>query len=432
MRQITRRQALSEVLVAAAALGGVHRASTASGRSRSSFDKLRIAGIGVGNRGFDNLLALAEEEIVALCDVDQRYLDKARQQFPQARTARDYRQLFSDTRLDAVVISTPDHTHAHPAQLALERGWHVYCEKPLAHRIASVRQMATAAADSSAITQFGNQHRARPGYQRAIAWLRSGQLGPIREIHAWTDRPIWPQGQQRPDDMPPVPEYLDWNLWLGPADERPYHPAYHPLQWRGWWQFGSCALGDMGPHLLDPVMAGLDLALPERIEPVDQQGGTVESGPLASVLRFAFPQTPKGPGPVLHWYDGGNQPAAEIAKARRLPANGCVVIGDRARVFIPEMGGAPRWLSDHQPPKQSAGEDDERPSHHVEWVRACKSGGGTSSPFAFGARLTELCLLGNVALQLGRAFTWDAAAMQAPDAPEATPLLSAASRPGWE
>ncbi len=395
---------------------------------------LRIAAIGVGNRGFDNLLAVATENIVALCDVDTRYLKQASDRFPDAEVFCDYRELFQRAELDAVVISTPDHSHALPIRLALERNLHVYCEKPLVHNLRELALIEQLTQQTTAATQMGNHHHASGGYQQAVRWLREGRLGRVSSVHCWTNRPLWPQGRETPKDQPPVPDYLEWDLWLGPAADRPYHPAYHPLTWRGWWDFGTGAIGDMLPHLLDPVFAGLELGLPQTIE-AETSGVRPHSAPEWSRVRFTFPTAKDAAPLIVHWYDGGQQPEAELAGARRLPANGCLVIGEQARLFIPERGGRPLLLApdgkriETQRPRDVP---DAHTAHHREWLEAARGGEPTRSPFSYGAQLTSLALLGNLAIRSGRTIDWDASRHAPRSCPEAEPYLGRSYRDGWQ
>ncbi|MCA9204074.1 MAG: Gfo/Idh/MocA family oxidoreductase, partial [Planctomycetales bacterium] len=348
------------------------------------------------------------------------------------------------------VISTPDHTHAPIALAALRRGLHVYCEKPLAHSVAELRSMSAAATERpSLVTQMGNQHHASDGYRRAVEWIRSGRLGEVREVHVWSSRPIWPQGIDRPADAPPVPESLHWDLWLGPAPERPYHPAYHPMRWRGWWDFANGAIGDMGPHLIDAVQWGLNLPSPVRIE-AESSPVNDETAPLWSIVRFDFemPSTEASDGEPaaadanppstvrelsLTWYDGGKQPPAEVTGVARPPAQGALVIGSDAKLFIPELGRqpivVPRQKGERiEPPEPSL----PRPASHMdEWLTACKQGRSTSSDFAYGRQLSELCLLGAIATRVGQPLTWSTTDGHFTNNPAANKLLKREYRDGW-
>ena len=388
--------------------------------------------IGVGNQGASNLEKFAQEKIVALCDVDSRYLAKAKARHPNAAVYRDFRLMLARDDLDAVVVSTPDHTHAPAAVTAMRRGLHVYCEKPLAHSVHETRVMSQLAQEMDLATQMGNQHHAGAGFRGTIELVQSGAIGQVRQVHCWTNRPLWPQGIDRPEAAEPVPDHLDWDLWLGPAPERPYHRGYHPFDWRGWWDFGTGALGDLGPHTLDAVFGALDLEYPTLITP-DSSPVNDETGPKWSVLRFEFPQRGGLPPVTVTWYDGGKTPPAELAHVETLPPGGALLIGEHATVYLPENGQAPVVI-----PKsiQEAFKRPEpfmpvSPGHHAEWVLACKTGSPTGSSFAAAARLTETCLLGNVALRVGMPVDWDSGKMESIEAPEANKFLARTYREGW-
>ncbi|MBP86048.1 MAG: hypothetical protein CMJ64_04920 [Planctomycetaceae bacterium] len=405
--QPTRRQVLQATVVSTAAAALPARVGSCEEAPPRS-DKLNIGVIGVGNRGASNLAAIKAENVAALCDVDSRYLHTMSARYPDAKTYEDFRDLIDQPGLDAVLISTPDHTHFHAAMQAIRRGLHVYCEKPLAHSIWEVREMAKAARESRVVTQTGNQHHGSEGYCRTVEIIRSGALRPIREVHAWTTRPIWPQGLARPDQEDDSPKELNWDLWLGPAPKRPYDAIYHPRGWRGWFDFGCGALGDMGPHLLDPVIWALDLSAPTRIES-EVSGQHEETFPKSSIVRFEFPERGNDPPVLVVWYDGDKQPPESVTGIKRLPANGVFFLGERAKLFTPDYGGRPVVLPNKK------GDEIELPeqsiprtaSHHQEWIEACKGAGQTRSDFSYGARLTEICLLGNLSVRTGKAFEWD-------------------------
>lgn len=427
----TRRQLL-HAAGAATATGLLREHVATADQPRSANDKLNIGVIGVGNRGASNIAEIKSENIVALCDVDRQYLETMAARYPHAKTYADFRELIDEPQLDAVLVSTPDHTHFHAAMLALRRGLHVYCEKPLAHSVWEVRELSKAAAESGVITQTGSQHHASDGYRRAVEIVRSGVLGPISEVHAWTTRPIWPQGVDRPTSSVAAPSHLDWNLWLGPAPARPYDATYHPRSWRGWFDFGCGALGDMGPHLLDPVIWSLDLATPTHIA-AEVSGLHIETFPTASTVRFKFAARGDRPAVELVWYDGDRQPPESVTGIKRLPKNGVMFVGSLARLFAPDYGGRPTVLPNRK------GDEIELPqsspprtlSHHQEWIEACKGSGKTSCDFSYGARLTEICLLGNLAVRTGKAFGWDGDRPRGQNAAAIAPLLRREYREGY-
>jgi predicted dehydrogenase len=392
-------------------------------------EKLNIGVVGVGNHGASNLAAMQGQAVVAVCDVDALYLEQTRQTFSSARHYRDWREMLGHPDLDAVVVSTPDHTHAGCAMGAMRKGLHVYCEKPLAHSIQETRWMEQMARQTGVVTQLGNQHHSSRGYRLAVRWLQAGVLGPIDRIVAWTNRPLWPQGIARPRGGGKVPPRLDWDLWLGPAPARRYHPAYHPLGWRGWWDFGSGVLGDMGPHLLDPVVAGLGLSAPDEVAsrsaPVNRW-----TFPAWSIVRMKFGQVHRQQAAVeLHWHDGGEKPPVELGTGGRLPANGVMLYGQRARMFIPDYGRMPRLLGD---PADLSEDLPDLPGHRQQWIEACHRGSQATCDFRYAARLTEICLLGNISLRSGMLLRWDGDAGRIVNEPSLNQYLGRKPRPGWE
>lgn len=415
-----------------AVCGGVW-SQRARAESISPSEKLNVGLIGAGGRGVDNLAGIAGENVAALCDVDERFLDEAASRYPQARRFRDFRKLLDAGGLDAVIVATPDHTHAVAAVPALRRGLHVYCEKPLAHELRETELMARAAKASKAATQMGIQHHAEAGFRRAVQLLKSGVLGRVREVYAWTSRPFWPQGIGRPQDKPPAPDSLDWDLWLGPAAARPYNGAYHPRTWRGWIDFGGGALGDFLPHILDPVYEGLNLTAPTRIaaesSPVNEQ-----TYPKWSMVTFDFLPRGDAPGVSVHWYDGGKVPPAEVTGVKRLPANGALVIGEHGKLFIPSHGKPPIAMAHEKGERLALPEPPAPPkwTHWREWISACKTGQPTGGDFAYGARLTDVALLGNLALRVGKPIDWDAEKRRVTNIAEANELLSREYRKGWK
>jgi hypothetical protein len=419
------------LLKSAAALGVWSQLGVA--RSASPSEKLNVGVIGVGGRGSDNLAALAGENIAALCDVDEQALGPVAARHPQAKTYRDFRKLIEQAELDAVVVATPNHTHAVAAVAAMERGLDVYCEKPLAQNLRESQQMVDVARQTKRVTQMGNQHHASSGYRRAVQILQSCVLGDVLEVHAWTSRPLWPQGIARPSEKPQIPAGLDWDLWLGPAPKRPYNPAYLPRLWRGWWDFGGGALGDFVPHLVDPIYEGLALGAPYQISP-DSSPVNDETLPEWSIVKFNFPQRGKLPKLTLTWYDGGKQPTIDVTRVKRLPTSGALVIGERGRLFIPEMGKAPLATANASDDTLALPEalPPAKTTHWGEWVAACKTGGATSSDFAYGAGLSDLALLGNLALRVGETIEWDAAARKVTNIAAANEWLGRAPRRGWD
>ena len=423
-----RRFVFSSVSVAGAALV----AGPFLARGRSLNEKLDVGMIGLGGKSPDNLKGMSTENVVALCDVDGHALDKAAAQYPKARTYRDFRKMFEQKGLDAVVVTTPDHIHAVASLTAMKLGKHVYCEKPLTHSIDEARRMKATAREYKVATQMGNSGHSSEAIREVVEWVRARVLGEVREVHCWSDRPIWPQGVTRPTDTPPVPTHLDWDLWLGPAPARPYHPAYHPFKWRGWWDFGTGALGDMGCHIIDAAFWGLDLGAPSAVE-AESSGVNEETAPKWSIVRYEFPARGERPALRFAWYDGGKRPApdlTELPPERPLRDNGSLFIGDKGKLLF-ERGNPLRLTptpKDFQaPPKvipRSVG-------HYAEWIAACKGGAPPGSNFDYAGPLTEMVLLGNVALRMGRKIEWDAETLQVRQAPEAARFIRREYRQGW-
>jgi predicted dehydrogenase len=432
---LTRRNFLS----LSATLGAGIFVAPAYLRSQSPNSKLNIALIGVGGKGNDNYNGLKSENIVALCDVDATALAKGAERSPAARQWRDYRKMFDEQKdFDVAVVSTPDHHHFPATMRALKAGKHVYCEKPLTHSIWEVRQIKEAAAAAKVATQMGNQGNAGENIRLTTEWIQSGAIGPVHEVHSWSDRPIWPQGIERPTGSPPVPENLDWDIWLGAAPERPYNPAYHPFKWRGFWDFGTGALGDMGCHILNWPFTALSLDLPEYVECVVQQGMTKESPPMKALIAYDFAASDKHPALRLYWHDGGLHPADALSDIPldakgKFPQNGTLFVGEKGKLWAeydarPTIVPASRAAEFTKPEKSLP----RSPGHYAEFVAACKGGKPAGSDFvAKAARLTEFVLLGNLAVRGGKKIEWDGATGRAKNAPELDAYIHRAYRAGW-
>lgn len=401
-------------------------------RVPGALERLNIGAIGTGGRGAGDLAAVSGENIVALCDVDTQRLQASAAAHPDVKTFVDYRQLLEQDNLEAVVVATPDHHHASATLRALRRGLHVYCEKPLTHTVEEARLIRDVAAAAGLATQMGTQNHEHPGYLRLIELLQSGAIGDVSEVHVITDRPgrWWPQGVARPQDTPPVPETLNWDLWLGPSAERDYHPAYVPFRWRGWWDFGCGAIGDMAIHLADPAFWGLKLGGPVT---VSSEGPKPDpfSAPPWMITRFDFAARGELSPVSLFWYEGEAKPSAEIAA--ELPMNGSLFIGSKGRIAIAH-DGFPKLLpedqfADFKPPAQSLPAS---PGHHAQWIAACKNGTATGSNFAYAAPFTEIILLGNVAFRAGATINYDPASGRITNLPAAEKYLSREYRKGWE
>jgi predicted dehydrogenase len=412
---------------------------------------LNIAGIGIGGQGASDLSELQSENIVALCDVDAEYAKRTFERYPNAKRYTDYRKMLDEqTDIDGVVVATPDHTHACISLAAMERGKHVYCEKPLTHSVWEARQLTLAARKHKVATQMGNQGQASEETRRLCELIWDGAIGPVREAHVWTDRPsnglfdeYWPQGVARPKDTPTVPKTLEWDLWLGPAPERPYHPTYVPFKWRGWWDFGTGALGDIGCHSFDPVFRALKLAHPESVEASSTRVNT-ETFPLASMVTYRFGARGEMPPLKLVWYDGGLRPPRpeELESDRELGSMGHLIIGDKGKIISRRRSRGPRFAL---VPESLAKEYGDPPQklprsigHYKEWVEACKGGAPGGSNFDWAGPLTEVVLLGNVALRpemreelTTKRLLWDAANLRFTNSEAANKFLRREYRAGW-
>jgi predicted dehydrogenase len=402
------------------------------GQDKSPNSKLNVACIGVGGRGRASVDGCRNENIVALCDVDRRILDKAAKDHPMARTYSDFRKMLeAEKTLDAVTVGTPDHLHAFASMMAMKLGKHVYCEKPLAHDVTEVRLMAETAAKMKVVTQMGNQLHSTENVIRPAELLRAGVIGEVREVHSWSDKAFAPG--DRPKETPACPEALDWDLWLGPAPERPYHPAYVPFKWRGWWDFGTANLGDMACHILDPIAWGLDLG---AVSTVAAEGPPPhpESGPAWRIVHYEFPKRRELPALKLTWYDGGKHPPAELAPGVTLPGQGSLAIGSKGTLLLIHGGGHKllpeakfEGFRGPEPTLQRPANND----HHGDWIHAIKTGGKAGSNFAYASVLAEIPLVGNVAYRAGMKLEWDSSSLKAKNCPEADRFIRREYRKGW-
>jgi predicted dehydrogenase len=432
----TRRDFIKKTAVAAAGFY-IFPSHVISGLGhKAPSDKLNIAGIGVGGKGRPNILAMKSENIVSLCDVDWKYAASTFKDFPDAKKYKDWRRMYDELgkSIDAVMVATPDHTHALIAATALTLDKHVYCQKPLTHSIYESRLLTRLAAKHKVATQMGHQGNSGNGVRQLCEWIWNGEIGEIKEVHAWTDRPLWPQGLSRPTDTPPVPDTLDWDLFLGPAPYRPYHPAYTPWDWRGWWNFGTGSFGDMGCHVLDPVYQALKLAYPTKIQG-SSSAINAESAPQTEMVTFTFPQRkslPKLslPEVSIHWYDGGLLPdrpdlLEDNTNLMEDGLGGCLFVGSKDTIITHCGGFNARLLSGRVPkvpetlrriPNATGYHDG---FHEQDWIRACKESPENriegSANFAYSGPFNEMVLLGVLAIRLqslNRKLLWNGEEMK--------------------
>ncbi len=395
--------------------------------------RVRVAAVGLGGKGYSDLRALAEEDVVGLCDVDFERGGQAFREFPDAPRYRDFRRMFDELhdQIDAVTIATPDHMHFPVALMAIERGKHVYVQKPLTHTIGEARQLKLAAAKAGVVTQMGNQGHANEGTRLVREWIEADVIGPVREITVWTNRPVWPQGIPWPEGAGATPPAtLDWNLWLGVAPYRAYRPNLAPFNWRGMWDYGCGALGDMGCHLLDAPFWTLNLRGPVRVS-AESEGGSSITAPLGSVVRYEFPARGSLPPVVVTWYDGTRKPPRppELEAGRELSRGGVLYRGDKGVIYSPtDYSESPRLLPESRMAEFRRPEKVyprvPRGNPHLEWLNAIKGGPAPGSNIPeHSADLTEFNLLGNVAIRLNRAFDWDPVAGRCVGLPEADSLI---------
>ncbi len=405
----------------------------------SANERLHVAVVGVtGQGGSDmNQVAAAGAEIVALCDVDEEKAAGARKKYPKASFITDYRRLFDQKGIDAVVIGTPDHSHAPATARALRAGLHVFCEKPLTHSVHEARVVAELAAKTKRVTQMGTQIHAGTNYRRVVELLQAGVIGPVREVHTWAAK-SW-GGGDRPKETEPVPPHFHWDLWLGPAPQRPFyhgpdkkaHGVYHPWNWRHWWDFGGGTLNDMACHHMDLPFWALKLRHPTTVA-AEGPKPHPETAAVALIVHYEFPARGELPPVKLTWYDGGKRP--KHFETEKLPkwGDGNLFVGDKGmlladynkHVLLPEDK-----FKDFARPKPTIPDSI---GHYKEWVEACKTGGPTTCHFDYAGALTEAALLGNVSHRLGRPLTWDAAQLRAVNEPEAERFLRKEYRKGWE
>jgi len=409
-------------------------------RGYAANEKVDVAFIGVGgvargNRGRMRRLH-ADANIVALCDVDEKNLAQASSEHPGAETHHDYRRMFvKQTGIDAVVVSTPDHSHFPASILAMQHGKAVATEKPMAHTVWEARQLALAAKKYGVATQMDNEHHAKAALRQQVEWVQSGALGDVREVHIFTNRPIWPQGMKAKPKSESVPSHLDWDLWLGPAPYREYHRGLHRFDWRGWWDFGTGALGDMGCHQFDPVFWALELGQPRSVA-AEQEGNTAVSGPTSAVVTYEFPARGKWPPVTVKWFEGKARmprpPALE--GGRKLPSGGIVYYGSKETLLAKHPPVTSIIPASRAKVVRAPEPTVERsPGHYKEWLDAIRGGKPASSNFVdYSGPLTELVLLGNLAIRTGEKIEWDGEKLRAKSCPDADAYIRRPYRKGWD
>jgi len=428
------------VSLAGRALGAKPQAAPAPKELPPS-ERLGIACIGCGGKGRSDIQGVSKHNIVALCDVDESRARGAFQAYPKAAKYQDFRIMLEKhaKEIDAVTVSTPDHIHAPAAMMAIKMGKHVYVQKPLTHSIYEARMLAEAARKHKVATQMGNQGQSGEGIRVLAEMIWAGAIGKVREAHIWTNRPIWPQGIDRPTGSDPVPATLDWDLWLGPAPKRPYKGKrdvapykgqgwYCPFTWRGWWDFGTGALGDIGCHSINHPFLPLHLGHPTSVE-AETSPVNNETAPSWSIVTYRFPSRGEMPPVKLVWYDGGKKPPRpkELDANRQLGNGGMIFIGDEGTIYQGRILPDERMKEFGRPPQRIPRVS----GHYTEWLEACTGATPASSNFDVAGPITEAVLLGNLAIRTGKKIEWDGANMKSTNDPEANPYVRREYRKGW-
>jgi predicted dehydrogenase len=481
---LSRRQFIYYTAMAAAGAGALTaRAAAPKTRRLASTDKLRIAAVGAGGKGQSDIHCCSSEEIVAICDADQNMAATSLKNNPKAKFYFDWREMLEKEgkNIDAVTVSTPDHLHALVASHAIKMGKHVYCQKPLTQTVFEARYLRDLANKHKVVTQMGNQGSSEDGLRRAVELVQGGLIGPVKQIHVWTNRPIWPQGVVKPAGEDPIPASFKWDSWLGPAPFRPFKDkwpeevsaptsrrgrgkgaVYHPFAWRGWFEFGTGALGDMACHTANMPFRAAKLGYPKLVELVEHSELNEDTYPKSAKIRFVFPPREGLPETEFFWYDGNPQdptvtplrPPEDVTKdikelQEKVPSSGCLLIGTKGTLFSPDDYGARFFikLNDEKeftdgklhegakvipvtlPRNAHQGETDLK--QHLEWIAGCKGGPLPYSNFNVAAYLTEIILLGCVALRVGKKLEWDGPNMQALNSPEAAHFVKRNYRKGW-
>lgn len=449
-KEISRRQFIGTSALATAGFMIVPRHVLGGPGQTAPSDRLNIGAVGVGGKGSSDIRSISTENIVALCDVDDtqtaRFLKSRRNtpeiqpMFDKANKYRDFRvMLDKEKSIDAITVSTPDHNHAVIAMMAIKMGKHVFVQKPLTHTIKEARLLEEAAKKYNIVSQMGNQGHAGEGSRLINEWIWDGAIGDVGEVHVWTNRPIWPQGINAPEEIPSVPSTLDWNIWLGPAPFRPYHPAYAPFNWRGWWDFGTGVVGDMGAHLMDPPYWALKLGHPTSVQSSSSRF-TRDSYPLAEMVTYEFPARENMVPVKLTWYDGGLMPPrpADLEAGRQMgdDSGGVLFVGTKGNIMCSTYANNPRIVPETkmQAYKRPEKTIPRSPGIHQEWIEAIKAGKKSTTDFSYSANLTQVMLLANAAVRAqkdNQILQWDSEKMEFPNFPEANAFIHKEYRPGW-
>lgn len=446
---LTRRQFIGATAGAAAGIMIVPRRVLGGPGYQAPSDTLNIGSVGVGGKGTSDIQAASTENIVALCDVDDDQMAKFmtnknnkpehQPKYDKAAKYRDFRKMLEKENLDAITVSTPDHTHAVIAMTAMKMGKHVLVQKPLTHTVKEARLLAEEAKKRNLVTQMGNQGHAGEGARLVCEWIWDGAIGDVTEAHVWTNRPIWPQGIDAPTEIPSVPPTLDWDVWLGPAPWRSYHPAYCPFNWRGWWDYGTGAVGDMGAHLIDQPFWALKLHHPLTVQ-ASSSSFTKDSYPIAEVITYEFGVRGTMPPAKMVWYDGGLMPPrpASLPDGRMMGDNdgGVLFVGSKGHLMCGCYGANPRILPESlmQEYKRPEKTIPRSPGIMEEWIAAIKAGKKSTTDFEYSGALTETMLLGNAALRMKNertALKWDSDKFEFTNMPEANKWLHKEYRSGW-
>jgi predicted dehydrogenase len=456
--EISRRLFVGGIAATAGMMIVPRRVLGGSGYTAPS-DTVNLATIGIGGMGSSNTRACAKEaNIVALCDVDDYKASQiVYETYPNAKKYRDYRVMLEKQKdIDGVVVATPDHSHAVIALAAMQLGKHVYVQKPMTRTVWEARMLTEAARKYKVVSQMGNQGHSGEGVRLIEEWIADGAIGKVREVHCWTNRPIWPQGIPRPQETPAIPATLDWDLWIGPATMRPFHPTYHPFSWRSWFDFGAGALGDMACHVMDASYTALKLGHPSSVTGymayqvverprTDGKEGVVrerlsyrDSYPMATLLHYEFPaRGSKYPAVKLHWYDGGLLPERpeELEPDRKMPESGTLFVGEKGKLMCETYSESPRLIPEtrmkaYKRPKKSIPRI--QGSHEENWIGAIKGKGKATANFDYAGPFTETVVLGNLAILFpGTKLLLDGPKMKITNLPEANEYLKPNYRKGW-